>query len=140
MKQIDYLKLVATGRNSSYYARPSQADDDLKTIIAYGFVIAWLTTFGLAVLASYLGEGLSFTEVAKPMAIIVGPSLMMFIIGIFMGGAPRLTRIAIAAIGMTVVFILAYMALSDVLPNWYLYLPGAIFFFLVSSAAIRQLQ
>ena len=59
LKQIDYLKLVATGRNSSYYARPSDADEALKGLVGYGAVFTLALTVGLAVLASYLGANLN---------------------------------------------------------------------------------
>jgi len=56
LKQIDYLKLVATGRKSIHYAHPGEADDALTGLAAICFVLSLALVFGVAILASYLDE------------------------------------------------------------------------------------
>ena len=123
MKQIDYLKLVATGRKSIHYARPSDADDALTGLIGYGFVLSLLLTFAAAFLASYLGNELDMDAVGKPLAATILPGIAFFVCSFFIGGAPRLVRVCVIAIGAIAVIALSYLAVTGSLNVWYLYLP-----------------
>lgn len=139
MKQIDYLKLVATGRKSIYYARPSDADDALTGLIGYGFVFSLVLTFAAAFLASFLGNELDMDAVGWPLAATVLPAIAFFVCSIFIGGAPRLIRVCVIAIGASTVIALLYLAITGSLNVWYLYLPSFFYSLLVSIAATKQL-
>ncbi len=68
MKQIDYLKLVATGRKSIHYAHPSDADDALTGLAGICFILSLALIFGVAILASYLGEPMDARMLGWPLA------------------------------------------------------------------------
>ncbi len=139
MKQIDYLKLVATGRKSIHYARPSDADDALTGLIGYGFVFSLILTFAAAFLASYLGNELDMDAVGWPLAATVLPGIAFFVCSIFIGGAPRLIRVCVVAIGAITAITLSYLAITGSLNVWYLYLPSFLYSLLVSLGATKQL-
>lgn len=139
MKQIDYLKLVATGRKSIHYARPSDADDALTGLIGYGFVFSLLLTFTAAFLASYLGKELDMDGVGKPLAATFLPGIAFFVGGFFIGGAPRLVRICMIIVGAITVITLSYLAITGTLNVWYLYLPSFVYSLLASLGASKQL-
>jgi len=139
VKQIDHLKLVATGRNSIHYARPSDADDALTGLIGYGFVFALILTFASAFLASYLGNELDMDAVGRPLAATVIPGIAFFVGGIFIGGAPRLVRVCIIIVGAITAITLSYLIVTGSLNVWYLYLPSFLYSLSVSLGAIKQL-
>lgn len=139
MKQIDYLKLVATGRKSIYYARPSDADDALTGLIGYGFVFSLILTFAAAFLASYLGHELDMNAVGKPLAATVLPGIAYFVGSIFIGGAPRLVRACVIIVGAVTVVTLTYLVAIGAIGVWYLYLPSFLYSLFVSIGASKQL-
>lgn len=139
MKQIDYLKLVATGRKSIHYARPSDADDALTGLAGICFISSLALVFGVAILASYLGEPMNADKLGWPLAATVLPGIAYFVCGMFIGGAPRLTRFCMLLVGATVVVTLSYLALVGKLDGWYLFIPPILFTLLVSLGAIKQL-
>ncbi len=139
MKQIDYLKLVATGRKSIHYARPGDADDALTGLVGYGFVFSIILTFAAAFLASYLGNELNMDGVGKPLATTILPGIAFFVCGFFIGGAPRLVRGCVIAIGATTAIALTYFAITGGLDVWYLYLPSFLYTLLISIGATKQL-
>ena len=139
MKQIDYLKLIATGRKSVHYARPSDADDALTGLVGLGFVIALALTWGIAILVSYLGQEMNAMMVAWPLAAIVFPGIAYFVCGLFIGGAPGLTRYGIILVGATVGIALLYLAVTTRLDGWYLFAPAFLYSLFVAVGATRQL-
>ena len=139
MKQIDYLKLVTTGRKSIHYARPSDADDALTGLAGICFVLSLALIFGVAILASYLGEPMDADMLGWPIAATVFPGILYFVCGIFMGGAPKLTRYCVLIVGTVAVLTLAAFAFIGLLEGWYLYLPPFLFSLIVSLGAIKQL-
>jgi hypothetical protein len=139
LKQIDYLKLVATGRKSIHYARPSDADDALTGLAGICFVLSLGLIFAIAILASYLGEPMNADMLGWPLAATVLPGIAYFVCGIYIGGAPKLTRYCIVIIGAGVGITLSYLALIGELVGWYLFIPPFLFALLVSLAAVKQL-
>ena len=139
MKQIDYLKLVATGRKSIHYAHPSDADDALTGLAAICFILSLALVFGVAILASYLGEPMSADKLGWPLAATVLPGIAYFVCGMFIGGAPKLTRYCMLLVGAIVVVTLSYFALTGELDRWYLFIPPFLFALLVSLGAVKQL-
>ena len=139
MKQIDYLKLVATGRKSIHYAHPSDADDALTGLAGICFILSLALIFGIAILASYLGEPMDADKLGWPLAATVLPGIAYFVCGMFIGGAPRLTRTCMLVVGAIVVVALGFLALMGKLDGWYLYIPPFLFSLLVSLGAARQL-
>ena len=139
LKQIDYLKLVATGRKSIHYARPSDADDALTGLAGICFILSLVLTFGVAVLASYLGEVIEGGMLGWPVAATVLPEIAYFICGIYIGGAPRLVRYCMLAVGAGTAITLTFVALTAPLPGWYLFLPPFLFALCVSIGTVRQL-
>ncbi len=140
MKQIDYTKLVKTGRKSVYHARPGDADDALTGLFGYGFVFALALTLIIAFVTSYLGNELSMKIVGKPIAAIFAPGIAYFVGGIFIGGAPRLVRASVIVVGAITVLTLSYLAITGSLEVWYLYVPAFLYSLLVSIGATRQLS
>jgi hypothetical protein len=139
LKQIDYLKLVATGRKSIHHARPSDADDALTGLAGACFVLSLALIFGIAVLASYLGEPMNADMLGWAIAAAILPGIAYFVCGIFIGGAPKLTRYCILLVGSTMVVTLSYLALIGRLDGWYLFVPPFLFSLLVSLGAVKQL-
>ena len=139
MKQIDYLKLVATGRKSIHYARPSDADDALTGLVGICFVLSLALVFGVAILASYLGEPMNADMLGWPLAATVLPGIAYFVCGMFIGGAPKLTRYCMLLVGAIVVVTLSYLTLTGALNGWYLFVPPFLFSLLVSLGAVKQL-
>ena len=139
MKQIDYLKLVATGRKSVHYARPSDADSALTGFIGFGFVISLGLTFALAVLLSYLGVPMNKQSIGFSLLATFAPGVAYFVASIFIGGAPTLVRYVIIAVGGITVVMLTYLTIMGTLNPWYLYVPAFLYSLLVSVGAVRQL-
>ena len=139
MKQIDYLKLVATGRKSIYYARPSDADDALTGLVGICFVISLALIFAIAVLASYLGEPMSADMLGWPLAATVLLGIAYFVCSIYISDTPKLTRYFMIVIGAGSVIFLAYTTTTGGLIGWYLFIPPFLFALLVSLAAVKQL-
>ncbi|MEQ9566993.1 MAG: hypothetical protein RLN85_14465 [Pseudomonadales bacterium] len=137
MKQIDYLKLVNTGRKSSRYVRPSAEDEALKGVIGIGAVITLISTFGLGVLASYFGETMSMEILAKPMGTTFLIAVLLLVCGIFIGGAPTITRVCIAIVTSAVTLVLLVLASSGSLETQYLFAPLALFSVIVASVSAR---
>ena len=65
VKQIDYLKLVSTGKRSSYYAKPTEADEALKNLILFAGTASLGLTFAMAVFVSWRGTELVATDVGQ---------------------------------------------------------------------------
>lgn len=139
MKQIDYLKLVATGRKSIHYAQLGDADDALTGLVGICFVLSLGLIFAISILASYLGEPMNADMLGWPLAATVLPGIAYFICGIYIGGAPKLTRYCMVIVGSGVVIALSYLALIGELVGWYLFIPPFLFALLVSLAAVKQL-
>ena len=139
LKQIDYLKLVATGRKSIHYARPSDADEALTGLVGYGLVFSLALTFAAAFLASYLGEQLDMKAVGRAMAATIVPGIAYFSLSFFIGGAPRVVRACFVAIGAATAISLMYLAIAGRLDVWFLYLPSFLYSLLVSIGAMKQL-
>ena len=139
MKQIDYLKLVATGRKSIHYARPSDADDALTGLAGICFVLSLALIFVIAILASYLGEPMNADMLGWPLAATILPGIAYLVCGIYIGGAPKLTRYCMIFVGAAVVVTLSYLALIGELVGWYLFVPPFLFSLLVSLGAVKQL-
>lgn len=139
MKQIDYLKLVATGRKSIHYARPSDADDALTGLVGLCFVLSLALTFAIAILASYLGESIEGDMLGWPLAATVLTGIAYFVCGLFIGGAPTLVRYCMIAVGAGTVITLTYFAIAGAVTSWYLFVPPFLFGLCVSIGAVRQL-
>jgi hypothetical protein len=139
LKQIDYLKLVATGRKSIHYARPSDADDDLTGLIGVCFIISLILTFGVAVVASFCGELIDGEMLAWPLAATVLPGIGYMVSGFFIGGAPRLVRYGILTIGAITAIMLSYFAVTGSLDGWYLFIAPFLFALTASIGAVKQL-
>ena len=139
MKQIDYLKLVATGKKSVHYARPSDADSALTGFIGFGLIISLIVTFGIAVLVSYLGVPIDADKVGLAVAASAVPGIAFLVGSIFIGGAPTLVRYVIVAVGGVTVVTLTALTLTGALNPWYLYVPAFLYSLLVSVGAVRQL-
>jgi hypothetical protein len=137
VKQIDYLKLVATGRKSTHYTRPSDADDALTGLVGYGFVYSLLLTFATALIVSYLGIELGMDDVGKPLAATILPGIAFFASSFFIGGAPKLVRAWVIAVGSITVVTLSFLAVTAGLGVWYLYLPPFLYSLLVSLGAVK---
>ncbi len=139
MKQIDYLKLVATGRKSIHYARPSDADDALSGLVGYGFACSLLLTFAIAILASYLGATIDADDVGWALAATVLPGIALFIGGFLLAGAPRFIRICFSIVSSGVAISLTLLAITGRLDNWFLFVPPFLYAVAVSVGATRQL-
>ena len=139
MKQIDYLKLVATGRKAIHYAHPSDADDALTGFIGICFVLSLALIFAVAILASLLGEVIERDMLGWPMAATVLQGIGYLVCGFFIGGAPRLVRYCIIAIGAATAVLLSFLALTESLDGWYLFIPPFILALAISISAVRQL-
>lgn len=139
MKQIDYLKLVATGRKSVHYQRPSDADSALTGFIGFGLIISLILTFGIAVLVSYLGGVMDADKVGLAIAATAVPGIAFLLSSIFIGGAPTLVRYVIVAVGATAVVALTWSMLTGAFSPWYLLVPAFLYSLLVSVGALRQL-
>ena len=139
LNQIDYLKLIATGRNSIHYARPSDADDALTGLAGVCFASALILTFALAVLVSYMGAPVQTDWIGFSVAVTFFLGLVCLICGIFIGGAPRLTRCTILASGAVVVIALSFLVITVNLPGWYLYLPPFLFALIMALGAGKQI-
>ena len=76
--QIDYLKLITTGRKSIYYARPSDADDALTGMAGICFVLSLALIFVVAISASYFGKAMSGEMLGWPLAATILPGIALF--------------------------------------------------------------
>ena len=139
MKQIDYLKLVATGKKSVHYQRPSDADSALTGFIGFGLVISLALTFGLAVLVTYLGVSMDMDTVGLALLATFAPGAASLVACLFIGGAPTFVRYVIIAIGGVTVATLTALMIGGALYPWLLYVPGFLYSLLVSVGAFRQL-
>jgi hypothetical protein len=137
--QIDYLKLITTGRKSIYYARPSDADDALTGMAGICFVLSLALIFVVAISASYFGKPMSGEVLGWPLAATILPGIAYFVCGMFIGGAPKLTRYCILLVSATVLVTLSYLAFTGNLNSWYLFIPPFLFSLLVSLGAVKQL-
>lgn len=137
--QIDYLKLIATGRKSIYYARPSDADDALTGLAGICFVLSLALIFVIAILASYFGKPMSSEMLGWPLAATILPGIAYFVCGIFIGGAPKLARYCMLLVGVTVLVTLSYLAFTGNLDGWYLSVPPFLFSLFVSIGVVKQL-
>jgi len=140
MKQTEYLRLIALGRKLIHYARPSDADDALTGLIGVLFVLSLALVFGIAILATYLGEPMDARQLGWPLIVTAASGVVYFVFGIFIGGAPRMVRCCMLLTGATVIALLAYLALAGAVDGWYLFIPPALFAALVSIAVARQLR
>jgi len=139
MKQIDYLKLVATGRKSVHYARPSDADDALTGLIGLSVISALILVFVIAVIASYLGAEIDKDTLAWPFGSIVLPAIAYFVASLFIGGAPRLVRVAFIGVALVTLGLRSYKAFGSDLSSWYLFVPAVLLASLSGLGAFRQL-
>ena len=138
MKQIDYLKLVATGRSSSFYAKPSEQDEALRNFILVVGVCALALTFGLAVLISYLGTRLELDDVSYAMLASFGPFVSLLLASFFLSGA-RDAILPLIYILCFIVFIIIMFVIAG-LPegHWPMYMPSLANVVLVGVAALRN--
>ena len=139
MKQIDYLKLVASARKSIHYARPSDADDALTGLIGICFILSLVLTFGAAVLGSFFGELIDSEMLAWPLAATVLPGIAYMVCGFFIGGAQKLIRYLILTIGAITAIMLSYFAVTGSLDGWYLFIAPFMFALGASIGATKQL-
>ena len=68
MKQIDYLKLVSTGKRSTYFARASEEDEALKNLILFAGTGSLGLTFLIALAVSRAGTELVANDVGRALA------------------------------------------------------------------------
>ena len=139
MKQIDYLKLVATGRKSTHFARPSDADAALNGLVGFGAIVSLGLTFGAAVLYSYAGVTLEMNDVGLSLLATLLAAIALGVLGLFIGGAPVLVRLLMVLICLSVVLSLLLLALTGRLEFVYLYAPAFIYAVAVGFSATRQL-
>ena len=139
MKPIHYFKLVVAGRKSVHYARPSEADDALTGLAGICFVLSLALIFVIAVLALYLGAPITADMLGWPLVATILPAIAYFICGIYIGGAPRLTRYCMLSVGAGLVITLSYLALTGELVGWYLFGPPYFFALIVSIGVVKQL-
>ena len=139
MKQIDYLKLVAIGRKSTHFARPSDADAALNGLVGFGAIISLGLTFGAAVLYSYFDVVLEMNDVGFALLATLLPAILLVVLGLFIGGAPVLVRLLMALICLAVILSLLLLALNGRLELVYLYVPAFIYALAVGFSATRQL-
>ena len=127
MATWDPLKLVVLGRKYSYYPRPSELDSTLNGFIGYGFVTALAFTFGVAVLASYLGAELTENIVGQAIAVVVVWSVYLLIWIFYISSVPSAARALILVPALIIVASLTALALLGRLGHWYLYVPLFVF-------------
>ncbi len=90
-------------------------------------------------MASNFGEPMNADMLGWPLAATVLPGIAFFVCGMFIGGAPTLTRYCMLFVGAIVVVTLSYLALAGELDVWYLFIPPFLFSLLVSLGAVKQL-
>lgn len=139
MKQIDYLKLVATGRKATHFERPSDADEALTGAIGFMFLCSFFVTFAAVFLSSFLGSDLDLDAVGMALLPTIVPGIAYFVAGIFIGGAPKIVRVCIAAAALVTAATLILLGMAGDLGVWYLYLPAFLFATVTAIGAVRQL-
>ena len=92
MEHNDPRRLVRTARTKSYFSRVSDDDEMIKGVVGYGAVISAASSFGIAVLISYLGTDLELNDVAKPIVIAVLFAAIILIATIPIDSAPGVLR------------------------------------------------
>lgn len=139
MKQIDYLKLVVTGRKSVHYTLPSEADSALTGLIGYGAMIALALTLVIGVLVSNPGVELDVDTIGRPLAVTLALGITFFVCSIFIGGAPVLVRVSLVIIGAIAGIGITILVMEGSTGSWYPYAPSYLYLVLVSLGALRQL-
>lgn len=138
MNQIDYLKLVSTGRRSSYYAKPSEQDEALRNLILFAGTASLGLTFAVAVLVSYAGTNLEARDVGTALAWTFLPGVYLSVISMFLGGARRAVLYAMAVPALALSVTLAALMIRGLPGHWLLYLPSLVFLTMICWATFRQ--
>ena len=82
---------------------------------------------------------IDYLKLVWPLAATVLPGIAYFVCGMFIGGAPKLTRYCMLLVRAIVIVMLSYFALTGELDGWYLFIPPFLFSLLVSLGAVKQL-
>ena len=140
MKQIDYLKLVSTGKRSTYFARASEEDEALKNLILFAGTGSLGLTFAIAIAVSSAGTELVANDVGRALAWTLLPGIYLSVLSFFLGGARRLVLYAMAVPTLALSVTLAALMYRGVDGHWLIYLPPLAFLMIICWVTFRQVS
>ena len=109
------MKLIATGRSSSYFVKPTEQDEALRNFILFAGTGSLALTLLIAVLISFLGTVLDIDDVSFAVLASFVPFVYLLLASLFLADARR--------------FILPLI-----------YVPSLLYTLLVARAAVRNSQ
>ena len=141
MATWDPLRLAVLGRKYSHYPRPSDFDSALNGLFGFGSVAALAFTFGIAILAAYLGADLNQGIVGKAFAPVFAFSVYLVIWTFYTTSVPRVARALTLVPALVFVVSIPFLVLVGKIQHWYLHVPLFVFsvaLTLVISAQLAQ--
>ena len=139
MKNADYRNLINTARTSSYFDKPTEQDEALKGLIAYGVIATLILTFVVAVIVSYFGAEIEGSDVGMALGVVMVMAIVLLVFTLAISNNPKTARGIIGASSLIITLIVAAHFISDSTDARLVFVPLFFYSSIISWVSFKQM-